>query len=90
MYESQLKELGFERVNVKASPDEEEPFYYYRYTIGDFTLVSSTNLDQAIIVGRRRWAVSVKGIEGSRFVFDTEVKRFINWIKNRSFAPKLS
>ena len=84
MYENQLKELGFERVNVKSSPSEEEPFYYYRYTIADFTLVSTTNLEQAIIVGRRRWAVRVEGIEDSRFVFDTEVKEFIFWIKSRN------
>ena len=84
MLEKEIISLGFERVNVPTEDTGDEPFYYYRYQTRDVTLVSTSNLEQRLIVSYWRWAVVALGYEkDSRFVVKEELQDFIQWINDQ-------
>jgi hypothetical protein len=53
MTEQDLKDLGFEKVNVSEEQSGDNAFYYYVYDIGYLSLISDTSDN----IKKNKWAI---------------------------------
>lgn len=81
MTESNIKKLGFERIDVTAEESGDVAFYYYGYKIGHIDLISNSNDNTQ----EGKWIVEI--LEGDIQFHDyIELKNTINILERNKIS----